>query len=115
MKSLLRYGSTGPLVVELQHRLNAARGPSSPALNVDGIFGPRTLARVKEFQVQGVPVLAADGIVGPLSWSKLLATTRDDLTAIASQIQTLSAFAPFPLAHLIKLSMLHVDDPGARR
>ena len=41
----------------------------NPTLPVDGVFGPQLEAAVKDFQ-QGAG-LAADGIVGPLTWSAL--------------------------------------------
>lgn len=104
-KPLLRYGSTGPAVVELQTRLNAAAGGTGAQLNPDGIFGPKTLARVKAFQVQGTPVLVADGIVGPLTWSKLLNSAPDNINVVANQIRALAGSAPYPMAHLIALAM----------
>ena len=59
--TLLRYGSTGTLVRIAQARLGG--------LSTDGIFGPRTLARVKAFQVaQGIPVT---GVVDAATWSTL--------------------------------------------
>ncbi|MBR6795824.1 MAG: peptidoglycan-binding protein, partial [Clostridia bacterium] len=43
--------------------------PSVGELEVDGVFGKRTLASVKEFQrLQG---LETDGIVGPITWVAL--------------------------------------------
>jgi len=57
----LRYGSTGSYVKTVQQRLGG--------LAVDGIFGTRTLAKVKAFQQ--THHLAVDGIVGPLTWNAL--------------------------------------------
>ena len=57
--SKLRFGSTGANVSELQSALNA-KGAS---LAVDGKFGPRTLAAVKDFQASSG--IAVDGVVGP--------------------------------------------------
>jgi len=113
-KPVLRYGSTGAAVVELQHRLNATRRPIDAALVPDGIFGPKTLAAVKRFQLQGKPVLLADGIAGPITWGKLLVATLDDTVAVASQIRAASAHAPFPLAHLVAFAMTGMDVPGRR-
>lgn len=66
---LLRYGSAGPQVVQLQEFLNKL--PSQlPALETDGKYGPKTLVRVKEFQATNK--LAADGIVGPVTMATIL-------------------------------------------
>jgi peptidoglycan hydrolase-like protein with peptidoglycan-binding domain len=62
-------GSTGAEAVILQAQLNS-KLPTGLLLSVDGIFGPKTLARVKEFQKNNG--LKVDGIVGPLTWGKLL-------------------------------------------
>jgi putative chitinase len=58
----IRQGSRGPLVAEVQEKLNIA-----PA---DGIFGPGTARIVKEWQSSNG--LTADGIVGPKTLGKLL-------------------------------------------
>jgi hypothetical protein len=71
------FGSIGNEVRKLQEGLNTL--PSQLAkLVADGQFGPKTQGRVKEFQSKSG--LVADGIVGPLTWEKLLA-----LLAQASQ------------------------------
>lgn len=60
-EALLRLGSTGPAVQELQQLLNAAG--VHPPLVVDGSFGPATRAAVIWFQrAHG---LDPDGVVGP--------------------------------------------------
>ena len=61
-RPVLRRGSTGSEVAEVQAQLGAT---------VDGVFGPNTEARVKEFQLQSG--LTADGIVGPATWAALAA------------------------------------------
>ena len=58
----IRKGSRGPLVAEVQEKLNI-----SPA---DGIFGPGTEKIVKNWQ--STNMLVADGIVGPKTLKKLL-------------------------------------------
>jgi murein L,D-transpeptidase YcbB/YkuD len=58
----IRQGSRGPLVAEVQEKLDI-----SPA---DGIFGPGTARIVKEWQ--SANGLVADGIVGPNTLGKLL-------------------------------------------
>lgn len=57
---VLREGSTGKLVVELQRRLKIAQ---------DGHFGPATLKAVKAFQTR--KHLTPDGIVGAATWKAL--------------------------------------------
>lgn len=61
----LRRGSTGANVRLLQNLLNAA----GAKLNVDGLFGKDTEAAVKAFQASNG--LTVDGIVGPKTWAKL--------------------------------------------
>jgi peptidoglycan hydrolase-like protein with peptidoglycan-binding domain len=51
---LLRFGSRGPAVAEIQRALG---------IDADGIFGPRTRAAVRSFQKRHG--LVVDGIVGP--------------------------------------------------
>ena len=60
-------GSTGPEVRAIQKLLKVKFGYT---LNVDGIFGPETRDAVKDFQSDHA--LAADGIVGPNTWKKLI-------------------------------------------
>lgn len=64
---MLRTGSRGDAVRKLQELLNA-KGYTCG--NVDGIFGSKTYAAVLAFQKANR--LAADGIVGPLTWGKLV-------------------------------------------
>jgi peptidoglycan hydrolase-like protein with peptidoglycan-binding domain len=59
-------GSTGTAVRRLQRAL---RRTPNLAIAVDGIFGPKTEAAVKDFQ-SGAN-LTPDGIVGPLTWNAL--------------------------------------------
>lgn len=58
----LRKGSRGDAVKELQRKLGG--------LVVDGVFGAKTLAKVKTFQKS--KGLAVDGVVGSDTWSALL-------------------------------------------
>ena len=67
----VKRGSRGPVVVDLQQRLNrwAAAQRRPKRLKVDGILGPRTDAAVRAFQ--RATLLAADGVVGPKTWTAL--------------------------------------------
>lgn len=67
MNRTLRFGSVGDDVRTLQNGLNVLVA-SWPALETDGIYGPKTTARVREFQSGNG--LVPDGVVGPLSWTK---------------------------------------------
>jgi len=62
-----RKGDKGPVVKELQGILN---DKTSYILKIDGDFGNKTLQAVIEFQKEHG--LKVDGVVGPLTWSKLL-------------------------------------------
>ena len=41
-RPMVRRGSRGPAVSDVQARLNSANPPAAPPLAVDGIFGPLT-------------------------------------------------------------------------
>ena len=69
MNRTLRYGSTGADVAKLQAGLNLL--PSIlPQLKIDGIYGPKTTGRVKEFQ--NANGLVPDGVTGQFTWEKFL-------------------------------------------
>jgi peptidoglycan hydrolase-like protein with peptidoglycan-binding domain len=64
----VKSGSRGPAVTAVQHSLRFAYGATS--LAVDGVYGPRTEAAVRDFQKKfGLP---ADGIVGMATWNALI-------------------------------------------
>jgi hypothetical protein len=67
IRPYLRLNSTGSYVKVLQAALN--RAGYAPKLEVDGEFGPLTLAAVKWFQTR--MKIEVDGIVGPITWSKI--------------------------------------------
>ena len=64
---MLRLGSTGAQVSELQRQLRTL----GEHLDVDGELGPDTDAAVRRFQSSHG--LEADGVVGPLTWGALAA------------------------------------------
>lgn len=75
MRATLRQGSQGPDVGLLQGWLNNM--PSDlQDLVTDGIFGPKTAAKVREFQK--LMEIAPDAVVGPVTWAKI----NDALLAI---------------------------------
>ena len=61
----MKKGACGPAVTFLQERLN----DHGAGLVEDGIFGPKTKAAVKQFQLSRD--LDVDGIVGPITWGAL--------------------------------------------
>lgn len=71
----VRWGSTGSAVRAVQDQINFRRGLGGEALlSVDGVFGPRTDAAVRQFQevmALQLPV-TVDGIVGPATWRGLI-------------------------------------------
>ncbi len=73
MPRMLRYTSQGDDVKFLQDQLNVQPPTALPPLAIDGKFGRKTQARVREFQ--GHTGLKVDGIVGPRTWGKLLGRT----------------------------------------
>jgi peptidoglycan hydrolase-like protein with peptidoglycan-binding domain len=85
MAGNLTQGSQGRDVKELQRRLNLCQ-TILPSLAEDGIFGPKTSARLKAFQRE--KGLAADGIVGPNTEKVLLISTP-----VVSEAENISQFA----------------------
>lgn len=66
----VQQGASGQTVKTIQYLLNA----HGAALTVDGGFGPATYNAVKAFQ--SASGLAADGVVGPLTWADLVVTVK---------------------------------------
>lgn len=63
-------GSQGSDVMKIQQALQLAGFSTGP---IDGKFGPKTKTAVQSFQsAQGIGI---DGIVGPVTWQRLLAGT----------------------------------------
>lgn len=71
-RKTVRYGSKGSDVLLLQQILNrkSYRGYNGKPLEEDGDFGTNTLTAVRAFQRDNN--LEVDGIVGKMTWSKLL-------------------------------------------
>ncbi|HHY83640.1 MAG TPA: peptidoglycan-binding protein [Clostridiales bacterium] len=62
----LRLWAVGPDVVFLQRVLASAGYNVGP---IDGIYGPRTMQAVIDFQTDNG--LVPDGIVGPMTWAAI--------------------------------------------
>ena len=77
--TLLKYGSTGEQVKELQRLLNT----QGYKLEVDGVFGSKTTTAVKDFQTR--KGLEVDGVVGTETWTALNAIDPEE---IVCQIRT---------------------------
>ncbi|MDM9381425.1 N-acetylmuramoyl-L-alanine amidase [Chlorogloeopsis sp. ULAP01] len=61
-KRIIRVNHAGGVAIRyLQYRL---------AVDMDGVYGPQTEAAVKKYQQQNG--LTADGIIGPITWQKLI-------------------------------------------
>ena len=71
---LVKIGSTGAAVEELQEKLNAASYRNKKTLEVDGEFGPLTQSQVIHFQMDRG--LDPDGEVGPITWAALIEATK---------------------------------------
>lgn len=70
--TVLRNGSRGPAVVQVQASINqiARNYPAIPTVAVDGIYGPATENSVRIFQ--RIFNLTADGLVGKATWYRLV-------------------------------------------
>ena len=84
----IRSGSRGPAVIEAQQRLNRIHAQAIAAgtpgladcpLAVDGVFGRHTRAATVSFQQRAFPGQPSewDGIIGPKSWTALLARSDE--------------------------------------
>ena len=92
MGRLITQGAKGADVRAIQDVLNFHIRRLT-ALKVDGIFGPRTHARVAEFQKSNQ--LKPDGIVGPKTLGKLFEEEALPISfALLPQLATASGIAP---------------------
>ena len=66
---LVKDGSTGYAVSQLQSMLNKVSYRNQKKLTVDGEFGPNTKAQVIFYQMDRG--LTPDGEVGPITWGRL--------------------------------------------
>jgi peptidoglycan hydrolase-like protein with peptidoglycan-binding domain len=83
---LIQDGDKNHPVQTLQHLLRA----HGEKVYVDGIFGPRTEAAVRDFQNK--EHLTVDGLVGPLTWGRLViqvaqGSTGDAVRGVQEEFQ----------------------------
>lgn len=111
MPRTLHTSSTGDDVKFLQERLNARPPALLPLLVVDGNFGPKTLARVQEYQ--GNNALSVDGIVGPLTWGALLGHATRETTGffVLGRNMYDSGGTNVLLRGVNKMSVFDISDP----
>ena len=83
--STVGYGSQGDAVRLLQNTLN----DKGYSLSVDGIFGSKTLAAVRDYQSKNS--LSVDGIVGNNTWSSLMTPAASESAPEASKGPTSSS------------------------
>lgn len=84
-KNQISYGSKGDEVKELQTALNSA----GYSLDVDGSFGSKTQAAVKDYQKKNG--LQVDGIVGKNTWGSLLGSSTSGTTTTPAATTTNSS------------------------
>jgi hypothetical protein len=105
MATMLRRGSSGAYVSELQAALNFhIRRPAIP-LRPDGIFGPKTEARLREFQAMAR--IQVDGIAGSETFRRLYQIAGGALQA------TVARAAPAEAARASRLAP--ISFPGPRQ
>jgi YD repeat-containing protein len=80
---VLKLGSFGPLVVQLQKFLN---------ISADGNFGPKTQEAVVNWQRENN--LTADGIVGPITWKAMGIATTDNSETTDTGLHIIKNYLP---------------------
>lgn len=71
-RTLMKRGSKGPMVKQLQHMLNVVSGAKDKIRGVDGVFGKNTEKSIIAFQRRAG--LVTDGIVGTRTYYALFQT-----------------------------------------
>lgn len=87
----ISYGSSGSEVKKLQEKLNA----NGYSLDVDGEFGAKTQAAVKDYQKKNN--LSVDGIVGNATWGALnsssgTSSSKTSSSSVSSNNQSVTGF-----------------------
>lgn len=110
--SQLSYGSSGDDVKTLQKMLNN----NGYSLDVDGNFGPKTQAAVKEYQKKNN--LAVDGIVGKNTWGALNSAASNSAAAAPTSAADMEfSYDPYQESNAVKeanalLAQYQANKPG---
>lgn len=108
---VIRLGSRGDAVQLLQSLLNFIKSLPVPELQEDGIFGPLTHRATMAFQA--LKNLAADGIVGVLTWTQLQTVVGPQKTKAQTEAELgakIVDFARLAVArHSVKTPVLDED------
>ena len=110
MPRTLRAGDVGADVRALQDVLNFHIRRLAP-LAVDGIFGPKTKARVIDFQRSNR--LVDDGIAGPISNNKLFESEKQQVSLSILPASAASSFGIKPPTLIPPLTLPGFPAPGA--
>ncbi|WP_347548445.1 peptidoglycan-binding protein [Pseudalkalibacillus hwajinpoensis] len=103
---LLKKGSTGTLVKELQSKLKAIGLYSGP---LDGDFGNGTEQAVRTFQSRNK--LTVDGVVGPATWGKLKQSTGYEGNVNEDSTSGSSSSSDFSVMDLIADASVYIGVP----
>lgn len=109
-RPVLRKGDRGQAVRELQDMLKRLGHNPGP---IDGVFGPKTEAAVKAFQKAAR--IAVDGVVGPVTWSKLdaaLAAQRAQTQPAPKPAAKPGPFADVPADHRFAAAIQWAKERG---
>ena len=106
MERTLKKWCMGQDVYTLQSKLNR----HGAKLEVDGIFGQKTEDAVVQFQKANG--LEADGIVGPLTWSKLLSEDNSGINIVKGFINTHISHSP---GRSVKYIAIHYTAGGSSK
>lgn len=106
---ILRPGAKGDAVYSLQIVINHI---TKADLIVDGVYGSKTVASVKQFQRQNG--LKADGIVGPKTWQAILnqlrRSTQIHKVAPGETLSRIGRIYGVPLRRLVEINQLRNPD-----
>jgi hypothetical protein len=105
---IFRRGSTGNVVAVIQYGINRVLGTQETPLRCDGIFGPKTETRVRDYQRANG--LVPDGVIGPKSLDSLFAIVTMTGSAKFTRKEQPSNF--HVTSHQERLHPLQLSIPG---